>query len=148
METKCIILGIGMLIVGFGLGFAVNNLFTPGPGRELRSQLLINEIEWSFEGDFLIMHIPIDNVGTIPVTIESIGVRKNATGSTEYVDLNPIGIYSGTNGIAPGGAETFAWNSTSGSAPFDFLLPGNTYIVKVTVYDGTFERTTRTPFEF
>jgi len=137
-----------MLIVGFGLGFAVNNLFTPGPKGELRSQLLINEIEWSFEGDFWIMHIRIDNVGTMPVTIESIGVRKNATGSTEYVDLNPIGIYSGTNDIAPGGAETFTWNSTSGSAPFDFLLPGNTYIVKVTVYDGTFERTTRAPFEF
>ena len=146
METKCILLGIGMLIVGFGLGFAANNLFTPG--RDLRSQLLINEIEWGFEGDFLTMHILIDNIGTMPVTIESIGVRKNVTGSTEYVDLNPIGIYSGTNGIAPGGAEIFAWNSTSGSAPFDFLLPGNTYIVKVTVYDGIFERTTTAPFEF
>lgn len=146
METKCILLGLGMLIVGFGLGFAANNLFTPG--RDLRSQLLINEIEWSFEGDFLTMHIPIDNIGTTPVTIESIGVRKNATGSTEYVDLDPTGIYSETNGIAPGGAETFTWNSTSGSAPFDFLLLGNTYIVKVTVYDGIFERTTTGPFEF
>ncbi len=146
METKCILLGLGTLIVGFGLGFAANNLFTPG--RDLRSQLLINEIEWSFEGDFLTMHIPIDNIGTMPVTIESIGVRKNATGSTEYVDLNPIGIYSETNGIAPRGAETFTWNSTSGSAPFDFLLLGNTYIVKVTVYDGIFERTTTGPFEF
>jgi len=90
METKCILLGIGMLIVGFGLGFAANNLFTPG--RDLRSQLLINEIEWGFEGDFLTMHILIDNIGTMPVTIESIGVRKNVTGSTEYVDLNPMNL--------------------------------------------------------
>ena len=148
METKCYLLGIGMLIVGLVLGFAVNNVFNPGPARELRSQLLINDIEWSFEGDFLIMHIPIDNIGTMPVSVESIGVREDATGSTEYVDLNPIGIYSESNDIASGGGETFAWNATSGSAPFDFLRPGNTYIVKVTVHDGIFERTTTAHSEF
>jgi len=148
MEMKCFALGIIMLIIGFGLGFAINNSFFQGPGRELRSQLLINEIEWRFEGDFLTMHIPIDNIGTITVSIESIGVRKNVTGSTEYVDSNPVGEYSGTNSIAAGGGETFEWNATSGSAPFDFLLPGNTYVVKVTVHDGFFERTTTAPFFF
>jgi hypothetical protein len=148
METKCYLLGIGMLIVGLVLGFAANNVFNPGSGRELRSQLLINDIEWRFEGDFLVMHIPVENIGTMPVSVESIGVREDVTGSTEYVDLNPRGINSGSNGIASGGAETFAWNATSGSAPFDFLLPGNTYVVKVTVHDGIFERTTTAHFEF
>jgi hypothetical protein len=148
METKCYLLGIGMLIVGLVLGFAANNVFNPGSGRELRSQLLINDIEWRFEGDFLVMHIPVENIGTMPVSVESIGVREDVTGSTEYVDLNPRGINSGSNGIASGGAETFAWNATSGSAPFDFLLPGNTYVVKVTVHDGIFERTTTAHSEF
>ena len=42
------------------------------------------------------------------------------------------------SGSTPGG----------GSAPFDFLLVGKTYVVKVTVYDGFFESTTTPPIEF
>ncbi len=148
MDTKCFALGIILLAVGFGLGFALNDVFNPGPAGGLRSQLLIREIEWSLEGDFLTMRIPIDNVGGMPVSIQSISVRENFTGSTEYVDSDPIGLSSGTADITSGGGDTFEWNATSGSAPFDFLLVGKTYIVKVTVFDGFFERTTTAPIEF
>ena len=94
------------------------------------------------------MLIPIDNLGGFPVTIQSISVRENVTGSTEYTDLNPTGIYSGTGDIAPGGGEAFEWNATRGSAPFDFLLPGNTYIVTINVFDGYYRRTTTAPLEW
>jgi len=147
MDTKCLAFGIIMLVVGFGLGFAVNNVFNPGQ-EGFQSQLLIGDIEWRFEGDFLTMRIPIDNVGGASVSIQSIGVRENVSGSTEYVDSDPIGLYSKTADIASGGGDAFEWNATTGSAPFDFLLVGKTYVVKVTVYDGFFERTTTAPIEF
>lgn len=148
MDSKCILLGVVLFVTGFGLGFAANNMFNPNLNTNLGSRLVINDIEWSFEGDFLIMRIPIDNIGTIPVTIQSISVRKNATGSPEYADLNPVGIYSGTNDIAAGGGDTFEWNATRGSAPFDFLLPDNTYVIKVTVFDGYYQKTTTAPLEW
>ncbi len=145
MDTKCIALGVVLFVAGFGLGFAVNNIFQSSGTTGTR--LIIGEIEWSLEGDFFTMYIPIDNVGTIPVTIQSISVRKNVTGATEYTDSNPIGINSGSESIAAGGSDTFKWNSTLGTAPFDFLLPGNTYVVKVTVFDGYYQKTTTAPLE-
>jgi len=148
MDTRCIVLGVVLFVAGFGLGFAANNIFNQSSSGILGTQLSIGEIEWSLVGDSLTMHIPIDNVGTVPVTIQTISVRKNATGSTEYSDLNPTGIFSGSDSIAPGGSDTFEWNATLGLAPFDFLLPGNTYVIKVIVYDGYYQRTTTAPFEW
>ena len=145
MDAKCLALGVVLFAVGFGLGFAVNNIFRPG--GTTGTQLYIGEIEWGWGGDYLTMHIPIDNFGGFPVTIHSISVRENAAGSTEYTDSNPAGVFSGTADIAPGGSETFEWNAVRGSAPFDFLLPGNTYVVTVRVFDGHYQRTTTAPFE-
>lgn len=143
MDTKCIALAGILFVVGFGLGFAVNNMFYP---REtMGTRLVIGEIEWSLEGDFLTMYIPIDNVGTIPVTIQSISVRENVTGASEYTDLNPRGVNGGSDSIAAGGGDTFEWNSTRGAAPFDFLLPGKVYVVKITVFDGYYQETTAAP---
>jgi hypothetical protein len=147
MDTKCIILGVTLFAIGVGLGFALNNVFYPRGGT-MGTQLYIGEIEWRFEGDFLTMTIPIDNKAGSPVTIQSISVRENATGSIEYTDSNPTGIYSGTADIAPGGGDAFEWNATRGSAPFDFLLPGNTYIVAINVFDGYYRRTTTAPSEW
>jgi len=146
MDTKCIILGIVLFAAGFGLGFALNNVFRPSGA--IGTQLYIGEIEWNFEGDFLTMTIPIDNVGGLPVTIQSISVKENATGSIEYTDSHPIGIYSGTADITAGGGDAFEWNATSGLAPFDFLQLGKTYIVTIKVFDGYYRRTTTAPSEW
>jgi len=148
MDTKCILLGAILLTGGFGLGFAANNLFTSGLRGNLGTQLSIGEIEWLFEDDFLIMRIPINNIGTMPVTIQSINVRKDVTGSIEYTDSNPIGIFSGSGAIASGGGDTFEWNAIRGSAPFDFLSPGNTYVIKIVVFDGYYQRTATAPSEW
>lgn len=91
IDTRCIALGVVLFVGGFGLGFAVNSIFYPS--GTMGTQLYIGEIEWSLEGDSLTMHIPIDNVGGFPVTIQSISVRENVTGSTEYTDSNPTGIF-------------------------------------------------------
>ena len=138
--------GCDSIAAGIGLGFVLNNAFYPS--GTMGSQLYIGEIEWSFVGDFLTMTISIDNNGGSPVTIQSISVRENITGSIEYTDSNPAGIYSGTADIASGGGDAFEWNATSGSAPFDFLLPGNTYIVTINVFDGYYRRTTTAPSEW
>ena len=90
METRCIVLGVILFVAGVGLGFAMNDIFFPSP--TMGTHLHIGEIEWSLEGDFLTMSIPVDNIGGYPVTIQSIGVRENITGSTEYTYPNPIGI--------------------------------------------------------
>jgi len=101
MDSRCIVLGVVLFALGFGLGFAARSVFYPS--GTMGTQLLIGETEWSLEGDSLTMLIPVDNVGGFPVTIQSISVRENVTGSTEYTDSNPTGIYSGTGDIAPGG---------------------------------------------
>ena len=86
MDSKCIILGLGLfaagLGLGLGLGFALHDVFYPS--GTMGTQLFIGEIEWSFEGDFLTMIIPVDNNGGLPVTIQSISARENFTGSIEY----------------------------------------------------------------
>jgi hypothetical protein len=146
MNTKCIILGVVLFVAGTGLGFALNNIFRPSV--TMGTQLHIGEITWSFKGDFLTMTISVDNVGGLPVTIQSISVRENVTGSIEYTDPNPIGIYSGTADITSGGGDAFEWNATQGSAPFDFLLPGKTYTIKITVFDGYYSKTTTAPSEW
>jgi hypothetical protein len=133
-------------VVIIALGFAFWNMFqNPNQGT---TDLLINEVEWIVDGEYKAMSIPIQNVGGMPVTIESISVRKSGSGSTEYTDNDPIGIASGTDTIASGGADTFYWNSDSGSAPFDFLQSGETYVIKVTCGTGAFfEKTVTAPTE-
>lgn len=146
MDTKCITLAVVLFALGFGLGFAVNNIFRPS--GTIGTRLYIGEIEWSLEGDFLTMYIPVDNVGGSPVTVQSISVRANVTGSTEYTDSNPQGVFSGTSDIAPGGGDTFEWSAARGSAPLDFLLPGNAYVVTINVFDGYYRKTTTAPSEW
>ncbi|UCE95334.1 MAG: hypothetical protein JSV51_06270 [Candidatus Bathyarchaeota archaeon] len=146
MDSRCIALALSLFVVGFGLGFAVNSMFFPS--RPMGTQLSVGEIEWSLEGDLLIIEIPIDNIGGYPVTIQSISVRENVAGSTEYTDWNPVGLSSGTRDIASGGSDTFEWNATRGSAPFDFLLQGKTYIVTIRVFDGDYQKTTTAPSEW
>ena len=145
MNLKLIAAG-AIIIVIVALGLAFSNIFqNPNQGT---TDLLIDEVEWIIDGDYKAMSIPIRNVGGMPVTIESISVRKSGIGSTEYTDNDPIGIASGTETITSGGADTFYWNSDSGSAPFDFLLSGETYVIKVTCGTGSFfEETVTAPTE-
>jgi len=141
VESKCLAFVIGALIVGLGLGFALGNWFggqQPGSGE---TQLTVGEIDWGLEGDMLTMFIPITNLGGFPATIQSISVRENITGSTWYTDQNPASINNGEDTITGTSSDTFEWNPILGSAPLDFLLPGNTYVIRITVHDGYFEKT-------
>jgi len=132
-----------VIVLGIGIGVVLWNTFSQN--QQQGSQLLIDEVEWIWEGDYRTMSIPIRNVGGYHVTIESISVRENVLGSTEYSDNGPMGITSGTNEIASGGADTFRWNVGSGSAPFDFLQPEKTYVIKVTTGTGFYEKTITAP---
>ena len=141
-----VVVAAAIIVVIVALGLAFSNFFQ-NP-NQATADLLIDEVEWIVDGEYVAMSIPIRNVGGMPVTIESISVRKNAPGSTEYTDNNPIGIASGTESIASGGADTFYWNSDKGSAPFDFLQLGETYVIKVTTGTGaSFEKTVTAPVE-
>jgi len=141
-----LIAAVAVIVVIVALGLAFSNIFqNPNQGT---TDLLIDAVEWISEGDYTTMSIPIQNVGGMPVTIESISVRKSGSGSTEYTDNDPIGINSGENTIASGGAEVFYWNSGKSSAPFDFLQSGETYVIKVTCGTGSFfEETVTAPTE-
>jgi len=141
-----LVAAVAIIVVIVALGLAFSNIFqNPNQGT---TDLLIDEVEWLLEGDYTTMSIPIQNVGGMPVTIKSISVRKSGIGSTEYADNDPIGINSGTDAIASGGAEVFYWNSGRGSAPFDFLQSGETYVIKVTTGTGSFfEKTVTAPIE-
>ena len=141
-----LIAAVAIIIVIVALGLAFSNIFqNPNQGT---TDLLIDEVEWIIDGEYKAMSITIRNVGGMPVTIESISVRKSGSGSTAYTDNNPIGIASGTDTIASGGGDTFYWNSDSGSAPFDFLQSGETYVIKVTCGTGSFfEKTVTAPTE-
>jgi hypothetical protein len=94
------------------------------------------------------MFIPINNMGGAPATIQSIGVRENITGSTWYTDQNPESINNGEDTIIGTSSDTLEWNPIRGSAPLDFLLPGNTYVIRNTVYDGYFEKTATAQLEW
>lgn len=135
-----------VIVVIVALGLAFSNVFqNPYQGT---ADLLIDAVEWIVDGEYKAMSIPIQNVGGMPVTIESISVRKSGSGGTEYTDNDPVGISSGENTIASGGAEVFYWNSDNGSAPYDFLQLGETYVIKVTCGTGSFfEETVTAPSE-
>ncbi len=137
---------IAAIVVVAALGLAFSNIFqNPNQGT---ADLLIDAVEWIVDGEYKAMSIPIRNVGGMPVTIESISVRESGSGSTGYADNDPIGISSGTDTIASGGGDTFYWTSDNGSAPFDFLQSGETYIIKVTCATGAFfEKTATAPAE-
>lgn len=148
MESKCILFVIGALIVGVGLGFVLGTIFSnQRPGTE-KTQLAIGEIGWSLDGDMLTMSIPISNLGSLPATIQSISVRRNVTGSTWYTDQSPETLNSGDDTITGLSSDTFEWNSVRGSAPLDFLSAGNTYVIRVTVHDGYFEKTATAQLEW
>ena len=134
------------IVVIVALGLAFSNVFqNPYQGTD---ELLIDEVEWLLEGDYTTMSIPIRNVGGMPVTIESISVRKSGLGGAEYTDTDPIGISSGSETITSGGGDTFYWNSGRSSAPFDFLQLGETYVIKViTGTSSLFEKTVTAPIE-
>ena len=145
MNLKLIAAG-AIIIVVVALALAFSNVFQ-NPYQDT-TELLIDDVEWLLEGDYTTMSIPIRNVGGIPITIKSIGVRKSGLGGTEYTDTDPIGISSGTETIASGGADTFYWNSGRSSAPFDFLQLGETYVIKVITGTGSlFEKTVTAPTE-
>ena len=133
-----------VVVVAIGIGVVLWNAFSQDQPQG-ETGLLIDEVEWMWEGDYRTMSIPIRNVAVYPVTIESISVRENAFGSTEYTDNDPIGISSGTNEIGAGGADTFKWNVGRGSAPFEFLQPGKTYVIKVTTGTDFCEKTVTAP---
>lgn len=148
MESKIYVFIITALIVGIGLGFVLGTVFTnQRPGSE-RTQLSIGDVQWRIEGDILTMVIPITNKGTMPAAIKTISVRVDAAGSAEYADKNPLGLASNSDTVTAGGGDTFEWDAIHGSAPSGFLLPGNTYVIKVTVHDGYFEKTTTAPLEY
>ena len=126
-----------VVILGIGLGLVLWNTFSNQPSQR---QLNIREVEWTLEGDYLAMHISIENVGTTPVVVEAIGVRRETAGSPEYIDDDPEDMHNAENSIPGGAALTFKWNSTSGAAPFNFLQWDNTYVIKVTFQGGTTER--------
>ena len=148
MESKYFVFIITALIVGIGLGFALGTVFTnQRPGSE-RTLLSIGDVQWRIEGDILTISIPITNKGALPAAILTISVRVDAAGSAEYADENPSGLVSSSDTVTAGGGDTFEWDATRGSAPSGFLLPGNTYVIKVTVHDGYFEKTTTAPLEY
>jgi len=132
-----------VIIGGISLGFVWWNSFYQPQG----AQLVIDEVEWGLQGDYTTMSIPVRNLGEYPVTITSISVREDALGSTEYTDNDPLGVTSGSNDIAGGGGDTFEWNAGSGSAPFNFLQSGKTYVIKVTTGTGFVEKTVTAPAE-
>ncbi len=96
------------------------------------TQVNIGDIEWNLVIDWWELAIHISNEGTMPITIFSIGVRKNTTGSSWYTYSNPISV-NGHLAIADGGSDVFIWNETNASAPqAAFLEIGPSYVVRVT----------------
>jgi hypothetical protein len=148
VESKCLAFVGAALIVGLGLGFALGTIFSSQQPGSSQTQLAIGEIEWGLEGDMLTMLIPINNLGGFPATIQSISVRANTTDSTWYTDPNPASINNGGDTITGTSSDTFEWTPIRGSAPVDFLLPGNTYVIKITVHDGDFEKTVTAQLEW
>jgi len=137
MNYKLIIAAI-VVVLGIGIGLLLWNTF---PNQPSQSQLIIGDVEWMLDGDYLAVYIPIENVGTVPVTIESISVRRDTAGSTEYIYNDPEDVSSASDVIAGGGRATFKWNAVRGSAPFDFLQWDNTYVIKVKFHGGSLEKT-------
>lgn len=148
MEKSCIVLAIVTLAIGIGIGIGAGITLSSGPGIDLTAaNLEISDIEWSLEGDYPTIHITVKNTGTMPISIDSISVRRNVAGATEYVWANPTST-NDKNAIAGGGIDVFDWNIMKGNAPYEFLSSGGMYIVKVSGQGSYAEETTTAPSEY
>jgi hypothetical protein len=147
VDTKCIALGIAMLVIGAGLGFAAGITLSSQASGNLAYELEIWDINWILEGDLFTIEIVVDNIGNMPNSVHSISVRRDAAGSTEYAWIDPISI-NNKNEIPSHAWDIFRWDVIRGNATIDFLQPGQIYVIKVVGYESAAQKTTTAPLGF
>lgn len=147
INRNCALLAIAMLVIGAIGGFAAGVSLAPQSSGDMAYDLSINDIDWVLIGDLFTMEIKVVNRGSMAISIQSISVRKDSVGSTEYVWNNPISIID-RNEILENNWDVFRYDALKGNAPIEFLQPGQTYVVKVEGTNSYDEMTTTAPLEW
>ena len=107
--------------------------------QQAQTQVRIDNLSWDLTAKSC--DVTVRNTGSVSATIESVAIRKSASGATLYYVH-----FTGTNSITTGTTLPFVWTQDGASAPSGFIAPLIEYVVRVTTTTGfQYEMTATSP---